>query len=105
MEPKFLHVGIPSVKVRPNEEYVDKMRIYKVEPKYNEFPIEYIRFMDGTPFPEIMHHSPHIAFEVDSIAEASKDARVIVEPMDLGHATICFVVKDNVIFELMEMKK
>jgi tRNA (Thr-GGU) A37 N-methylase len=102
---KFLHVGIPTTKVRPNEVYVEKMKLYKVDPQHSDYNVEYLRFQDGTPFPEIMHVNPHVAYEVDSIAEASKDTQVIVQPIDLGDVVICFVVKDNVIFELLERKK
>ena len=102
---KFLHIGVPTTQIRPNEVYVDKMKIFKAEPEHSEFNIEYIRFQDGTPFPEIMHVNPHIAYEVDSIEEAAKGTKVIVDPIDLGEIVICFVVKDNVIFELMERKK
>ena len=102
---KFLHIGVPTTKVRPNEIYVDKMKLYKVEPEHSEFHMEYIRFQDGCPFPDIMHYTPHVAFEVDCIEEASKGAQVIVEPIDLGEIVICFVIKDNVILELLQRKK
>jgi hypothetical protein len=105
MSHKFLHIGVPTTKIRPNEIYVEPMKIYKVEPEHSDFAMEYIRFQDGTPFPEVMQFNPHIAFEVDSIEEAAKGAQVIVEPIDLGDAIICFVVKDNVVLELMEKKK
>jgi len=100
---KFLHVGVPTTKVQPNEIYVEKMKLYKTE-VVSDFNIEYLRFQDGTPFPEVMHFNPHIAYEVDSIEEAAKGAKVIVEPIDLGHARICFIVKDNVIYELYQPK-
>ena len=101
---KFMHVGIPTTKIQPNEVYVEKMKLYKVDPEHSKYNIEYLRFQDGTPFPEIMHVNPHIAYEVDSIEEASKGTQVIVETIDLGDALICFVVKDNVIFELYQKK-
>jgi len=105
MSYKFLHIGVPTTKVKPNEIYVEKMKLYKAEPEHSPFFMEYIRFQDGCPFPEIMHMNPHISFEVDSIAEASKDAQVIVEPIDLGQIIISFIIKDNVILELTERKK
>ncbi len=101
---KFLHVGVPTTQVQPNETYVEKMKLYKSEPEHSEFNIEYLRFQDGTPFPEIMHMNPHIAYEVDSIEEAAKGAQVIVEPIDLDDIIICFIVKDNVIYELLQRK-
>ena len=100
---KFMHVGVPTVTVQPDETYVEPMKIYKTE-AVGPFNIEYIRFQDGTPFPEIMHVNPHVAYEVDCIEEASKGAEVIVAPIDIGVALISFIIKDNVIFELYQKK-
>ena len=101
---KFLHVGMPTTKIRPNEVYVEDMKLYMVDPIHTDLNIEYLRFQDGTIFPEIMHTNPHIAYEVDSIEKATKDAEIIVEPIDLGDKIICFAIKDNIIFEFTEMK-
>jgi hypothetical protein len=101
---KFLHVGVPTTQVKPKEVYVEKMKLYKTEASDSNFNVEYLRFQDGTPFPEIMHTNPHVAYEVDSIEEAAKGARVIVEPIELEHCTICFIVKDNMIYELLQPK-
>ena len=101
---KFLHVGVPTTQIQPNEIYVEKMKLYKTEAEQTPFNIEYLRFQDGTPFPEVMHFNPHVAYEVDSIEEASKGAKVIVEPIDLGEIIICFIIKDNVIYELTQRK-
>ena len=100
---KFMHVGVPTVTVQPNETYVEPMKLYKTE-IVEPFNIEYLRFQDGTPFPEIMHVNPHVAYEVDCIEEASKGAKVIVDPIDIGDAIISFIVKDNVIFELYQKR-
>jgi len=101
---KFLHVGVPTTQVQPNEIYVEKMKLYKTEAEDSAFNIEYLRFQDGTPFPEIMHVNPHVAYEVECIEEAAKGAKVIVEPIELEEIIICFIVKDNVIYELVQRK-
>ena len=101
---KFMHVGVPTTKVQPKETYVEKMKLYKTEAEDSEFNIEYLRFQDGTPFPEIMHVNPHVAYEVENVEEAAKGSKVIVEPIDIGNAIICFIVKDNVIYELYQPK-
>jgi hypothetical protein len=101
---EFMHVGVPTTKIRPHERYVEEMKIYIVDPEHSDFNIEYVRFMDGTSFPEVMHFNPHVAYKVDSIAKASEGAQVIVDPIDIGELFISFIIKDNVIYELMEFK-
>ena len=29
--------------------------------------IEYLKFEEGTPFPEVLHRCPHVAYKVDSL--------------------------------------
>jgi glyoxylase I family protein len=101
---KFLHIGVPTTQVQPNEIYYEGMKLYVTDPADSEFNIEYLRFQDGTPFPEIMQMNPHISYEVDSIEEAAKGAKVIVDPIDLGDKILCFIIKNNVIYELCQLK-
>ena len=48
---------------------------------------------------------PHVAFRVDNLAEASKGLKVLLEPFDVGFATVAFYqTKDNAVVELMKYK-
>jgi len=102
---KFMHVGVPTNEVKSNETYLGDLKVYITNPDEHRLKFEYLRFEDGSPLPEIMQKNPHVAFQVDSIAETSEGGEVIVEPFDADENTkIAFVVIGGVVFELMECK-
>lgn len=103
---EFLHVGVPTKNIHPNETYVEALKVHITNPDDHKFNFEYLRFEKGSPLPSIMQEQPHVAIKVDSIVEYAKDAEVIVEPFAAGDdMRLAFIVKDGVIFELMEVSK
>ncbi|WP_432663518.1 hypothetical protein R9X47_23425 [Wukongibacter baidiensis] len=103
---EFMHVGVPTSNEQANENYVDSLKVYVTNPDEHELKFEYLRFEKDTPLPEIMQKNPHVAYKVDSIERTAKDAKVIVEPFDVNENTrIAFIVKDGVVFELMEVRE
>lgn len=100
---EFMHVGVPTKNKQPNETYLSDLKLYITDPKEHELKFEYLRYEKDSPLPEIMQKNPHIAYKVDSIGEMAKDTEIIVEPFDADEKTkIAFIVKDGVVFELME---
>lgn len=104
---KFLHIGIPTPNVQENEIYLENLMVYVTNPEEHPYQYEYLRFEKGTPFPYIMQVNPHVAYEVENIEEEIKNAsRIIVDTFDADENTkIAFIIKDSVIFELVEYKK
>ncbi len=107
MSAKYLHVGIPVTNKKPGMVYNDGLKIWLSNPEDYDYKIEYLRFEEGTPFPEIMHKNPHVAYEVDDLDKYLSDAdRVIFGPLAISEAmTIAFVVKDDTIMELVAFNK
>ncbi|MDR1886061.1 MAG: hypothetical protein LBQ56_07265 [Synergistaceae bacterium] len=106
MSAEYMHIGIPITNKKPGMTYSDGLKIWMSNPDDYDYKIEYLKFEEGAPFPEIMHKNPHIAFRVDSIEKYMADAdRVIFPPTEIGPGTrIAFVVKDDTILELYEQK-
>jgi hypothetical protein len=106
MSAKYLHVGIPITTKKPGMTFNDGLKIWMSNPDDHDFKIEYLRFEEGTPFPEIMHKNPHIAYEVDDMAKYLADAdQVIFQPLALSPTmTIAFIIKDDTIIELITFK-
>lgn len=107
MSAKYLHVGIPITNKKPGMTYSDELKIWMSNPDDHDFKIEYLRFEEGTPFPEIMHKNPHVAYEVEDLDKYLAEAdQVIVPPMAISaEMTIAFIIKDDVIMELIAFKK
>ncbi len=100
---KFVHIGVPTKTVQPNETYVDALKVHITNPDDHEYKYEYLRFEPCSPLPAIMQVNPHIAIEVEDMKAAlAKCQEILVEPMDMGHMTMAFAIRDGVIFEFME---
>lgn len=103
---EFMHIGVPTKKVQPNESYLEGMKVYVTNPDEHEMKFEYLRFEPGSWLPAIMQVTPHIAVKVGSIqAELSKCEETLVDPLAVNeNLSIAFAIRDGVIFEFMEMK-
>ncbi len=106
MAAEYMHIGIPVTNKKPGMTYNEGMKIWMSNPDDYDYKIEYLKFEEGTPFPEIMHKNPHVAFKVDDAKPYLDDAdRVIFGPVDAGPGVrIAFIVKDDTIIELYEQK-
>jgi len=107
MSAKYLHVGIPVTNKKPGMSFNDNLKIWTSNPDDHDFKIEYLKFEEGTPFPEIMHKNPHVAYEVDSMEKYLTEAdQVIFKPLAVSpEMTIAFIIKDDTIIELITFKK
>lgn len=103
MSAKYLHIGIPVTNKKPGMNYVEALKLWVNNPDEHDFKIEYLKYEEGGPFPEIMHKNPHVAYEVDDMAKYLAEAdQVIVQPMAISpEMTIAFIIKDDALIELV----
>jgi hypothetical protein len=106
MSAEYMHIGIPVTNKKPNMTYHDDMKLWLSNPDDYDYKIEYLKFEEGGPFPEVMHRNPHVAYRVDDagpyLAEADE---VIFGPVGNPDGTrMAFIIKDGAIIELYEKK-
>ena len=100
---KFDHVGIITTDKHEDEIYVPATKVWVTDFRKNPYQIEWLRFEPDTPVTGPVRQLPHVAFRVDSIAEASKGLKVLIEPFDAGIAVVGFFqTPDGGIVEFME---
>jgi hypothetical protein len=102
----YQHVGIPVTNKKEGMTvYWENLKCWsnKSVDEY-DYKIEYLKFEEGSPIPEILHKLPHVAYLVDDMEKYLKDAdQVIFEPTEIApNFRIAFVIKDGAIFELDE---
>lgn len=104
MSAEYMHIGIPITNKKPGMVYNEAMKIWLSNPDDYDYKIEYLKFEEGTPFPEIMHKNTHIAYKVDNIQTYLNDAdSIIFGPIESEPGTkLAFIIKDNTIIELLE---
>lgn len=106
MSAEYLHIGIPVTNKKPGMAYNDGIKLWMSNPDDYDYKIEYLKFEEGGPFPEIMHKNPHIAYKVDDADPYLADAdEVIFGPVTNDDGSrMAFIIKDNTIIELLEAK-
>jgi hypothetical protein len=106
MSAEYMHIGIPVTNKKPGMTYNEGLKLWMSNPEDYDYKIEYLKFEEGTPFPEIMHKNPHVAYKVDDAEHYIKDADQVLVPLtEIGPGTrIAFVIKDDTILELYEQK-
>lgn len=107
MSAEYMHIGIPVLNKKPGMVYNEGGKLWMSEKvEAHDYKIEYLKFEEGTPFPEILSKQPHVAYKVDDIQKYIDDAdRLIFGPAPMGPGVqIAFVIKDDAIIELYEQK-
>ncbi len=106
MTAEYMHIGIPITNKKEGMTYNEDMKLWMSNPDDYDFKIEYLKFEEDGPFPEIMHKNPHIAYKVDDAESYIKNAdQVIFGSAQISeNVRIIFIIKDDVIIELYEEK-
>jgi len=77
---KFNHVGIPTNERFEGEMDLPHLRVTVSDHQDNPFGIQWQRYWEDAPYPDLVKSVPHVAFEVDDLDEALHGHRVIIEP-------------------------
>ena len=106
MTATYMHIGIPITEKKPNMTYNEAMKFWVSNVDDYDYKVEYLKFEEGTPFPEELHRRWHVAYAVDDLDRYADDAdRIICGPMDAGPGVrLAFVEKDGAVIELYEDK-
>lgn len=107
MAAEYMHIGIPVLNKKPNMVYNEWGGFWVNESVDTyDYKIEYLKFEEGTRFPEILSKQPHVAYKVDDLEHYADQAdRVIFGPLELGPGVrLAFVIWDDAIVELYEEK-
>ena len=95
MSAEYMHIGIPITNKKPG----------MVHNEGAGFWVSNVDDYDYTPFPEVLHRNPHVAYKVDDLQKYIDDAdSVICGPMDANDKgdKLAFVWKDGAVLELYQ---
>ena len=78
MSAEYMHIGIPITNRKPNMTYNEGAKFWVSNVDDYDYKIEYLKFEEGTPFPEDIHRHPHVAYKVDDrLAFVWKDGAIL----------------------------
>ncbi len=102
---EFHHVGVPTQTPRDGESYMEGAKLYVTDPTAHPYRVEFLRFEEGSPMPELLQTQNHAAFVVPSIEQAMAGKEVVLEPFDANDTVrVAFILDGDALIELMEMK-
>lgn len=100
---KYHHLGIPNNTKREGEYYLEKFKMHVLSYDTNPYGIEWLRFEDGCPLPELVQKVPHLAFEVDDLDKAIEGKKIIIEPNSpTDGVRVAFIEHDGLPVEFLE---
>ena len=103
---KFHHLGIPTNEKKPGETYHEKLKFFCTDHENNPFGIQWMRFDEDCPLPEIVKTVPHAAFEVDDLQQALVGHEILIEPTSPSSGVLVAFVKCNgAPVEFLEFKR
>lgn len=101
----FDHIGLITEEKKDQEIWVEKTRVWVTDYKKHPYRIEWLRFAPDSPVKGPVREKSHIAYRVEDLKDASKGMQVLLEPFDVGFATVGFYeIEDGAVVELMEYK-
>jgi hypothetical protein len=101
---KFNHVGIPTQHRFDGEIPLPRLQMTVSDHQNNPFGIQWQRYWDGAPYPELVKTVAHVAFEVDDLQAALHGHRVIIEPNSPSRGvSVAFIEVNGAPIELMQI--
>ena len=106
MSMQFDHIGIVTTEKKPGEVFIEPTRVWITDFAKHPYRVEWLRFEPDSPVTGPVRQGPHIAYRVESIAEASRGMKVLLPPFDVGFAVVGFYeTPDGAVVEFMTYKQ
>ena len=106
MKKEFHHIGLPTTQRQPDEIHLAEAKLYITDATKSEHRIEWLRFESGSPLPELLHRTAHVAFTVENLEAALAGQKVIVPPFaPMPGLRVAFIQDGDAPVEFLEFAK
>ena len=100
---KFNHIGIPTTDRFEGEIDLPHLKMTVSDHENNPYGIQWQRYWDDAPYPELVKTVPHAAFVVDNLLQEIEGKNVIIRPNSPSEGlTVAFIEVNGAPIELME---
>ena len=100
---KFNHLGIPTKDRFEGEIDLPHLKMTVSDHESSPYGIQWQRYWDGAPYPELVKTVPHVAFEVDDLQKAIEGKTVIIQPNSPSKGLmVAFIEENGAPVELMQ---
>jgi hypothetical protein len=90
---RFNHVGIPTTARFEGEIDLPHLKVTVSDHQSNPFGIQWQRYWEGAPYPDLVKTVAHVAFEVDDLEQALHGQDVIIPPNSPSAGVIVAFIK------------
>ena len=90
---KFNHIGIPTTTRFEGEIDLPHLRVTVSDHQSNPFGIQWQRYWEGAPVPDLVKTVAHVAFEVDDLELALRGQEVIISPNSPSAGVVVAFIK------------
>jgi len=105
-ELRYHHIGIPTDKALPAEDYIQRYKLYASGYLQSPYGVEWMRFDPDCTLPELIKTVPHVAFVVDDIAAAIAGEEVLIRPNSPAEGiTVAFIVDNGAPIEFLQFDR
>ncbi len=99
----FSHIGIPTTRQRDGETHLEGGGVYITDFESHPNRIEWLRFEESSPLPEVLKTVAHVAFEVDDLDAALQGNDILIEPFEpMEGLRVAFIMDDGAPIEFMQ---
>ena len=103
---KYHHIGIPTQTPQRGETYLKELRLFCTDHENNPFGIQWMRYQEDCPLPELVKTVPHVAFEVDDLQQALAGQEILIQPNSPSPGVlVAFIVCEGAPVELLQFLK
>ena len=95
MRMKYNHVGIPTTANFDGEIPLPHLKVTVSDHQNNPFGIQWQRYCDGAPYPDLVKTVAHVAFEVYDLESAIRDQKVIIDPNSPSDGVLVACIEVN----------
>lgn len=100
---KFNHIGIPTKNEFEGEIDLPHLKMTVSDHENNPYGIQWQRYWDDAPYPELVKTVPHVAFVVEDLQKEIEGKNVIIQPNSPSEGlVVAFIEVSGVPIELME---
>jgi hypothetical protein len=101
---KFNHIGIPTTGRFPGEIPLPHLKLTVSDHANNPFGVQWQRYWEDAPYPDLVKTVAHVAFEVEDLSAAIAGHKVIIEPNSPSPGvTVAFIEVNGAPVELLQI--
>ena len=103
---RYHHIGIPTKEPKEGETYLPGLKLHCTDHEANPFGIQWMRYEEDCPLPELVKTLPHVAFEVEDLAAALVGQEVLIQPNSPSEGVrVAFVIRDGAPVEFLQFTR